>query len=337
MRWNIKGNNEVGVVLLLFLILLSIARWRFAMPTWTVLMDQGVCMVALFFYEDALYGLVFPVFETMLLLNPLFLIPTLIILIIENTYHTLGLLVLIQIALLGTVIGIWKKQRNVYIKEADEERGNRYELERLKGELLMANVKVAKMAEISERNRIARNLHDHVGHEMTAATLALKAFEKMWKEDHPKANEMFDLAQKRISDSMIQLRETIYDISPVQVMGVDTLKGICDQIKHLQITFKYYGDTSFIPVYIWSVLEPVLKEALTNVEKHSNGDQVDVSLDVTSNLVRLSVKDNGTHSQESKAVGMGLRNLKQRAQGVGGNISTDMNQGFRLVCVLPIK
>ena len=91
-----------------------------------------------------------------------------------------------------------------------------------------------------------------------------------------------------------------------------------------------------LPVYLWSVLEACLKEGLTNVIRHSQATQVDVVLDVNPFIVRLCVQNDGEAVGRAKD-GVGLRNLRQRARAVGGSISVNDTNGFRLVCVLPLR
>jgi signal transduction histidine kinase len=92
-----------------------------------------------------------------------------------------------------------------------------------------------------------------------------------------------------------------------------------------------------VPVHAWGVLEPCLKEALTNAARHVSARSVDVSLDVGPRIVRLCVH-NPTRGAAATANGrgLGLHNLAQRARAVGGSISIDAREGFRLICVLPL-
>jgi len=147
---------------------------------------------------------------------------------------------------------------------------------------------------------------------------------------------MFVKAKERLSNSAFQLRETVHNMKPIRTMGIDSLNEICNQFTHCPINFQIYGDTSIVPVYLWSILEPCLKEALTNLTRHAKATKVEVSLVVSRHIVRLSVYNDGVSSRNYNA-GIGLRNLRQRAKSVGGNVSIDTTDGFRLICVLPIE
>lgn len=335
--WIIGDGNEVGAVLLLFLMIMSLIRWRFNISKWILLMDQIACLLTIYFWEDAVFGLSIPLFEAMLMGSMWILIPGLMYITIFDLFSFPLMTAFIQAIILGKIIYNWSLDTNIYNRELDKQRYSRYELEELKGELLVANSNVARMAELSERNRIAQELHDNVGHELTAAFLALQAFEQLWKEGDPLAGDMLMQSKERLDNSATQLRDTVHNMKPLEVVGIHRLEEVCKGYIDLEVEFNVFGDSSIIPVYLWSILEPCLKEALTNVSRHSQGTKAVVTMDINPHIVRLSVLDNGVGSRKD-GIGIGIRNLRQRAQAVGGNISTNStDKGFHLVCVLPIK
>lgn len=332
----VRSSSQLGVVLLLFLALLALARWRFNLPGWTVLLDQAACISMAFLWPQAAYGLAIPLFEAMILAKPWFGLPIVAYIIFYPHFSVALAVILLQSAIAGTIIHSWQWGARAYRQEADRERRQRYELEKLKGELLLANIQTARMAELSERNRIAQELHDDVGHELTASVLALQAFEQLWQENDPKAREMLLQARQRLLGSAQALRERVYAIKPIQPPGIDEFQSICREFTACPLHLQVEGDTARIPVYLWSILKPCLKEGLTNVIRHSNATRVTVLLDVTPHIVRLSIEDNGTGATVLRP-GMGLRGLRQRAKAVGGSVTTDGSRGFRLICVLPMN
>ncbi|NLY45705.1 MAG: sensor histidine kinase [Tissierella sp.] len=335
--WIRDNGSQIGVILLLFLITMTVCRWRFNLPPWTLLIDQIVCLAMIPFWANASFAVAMPIFEAVAIGKIIFSLPVLALILINNQMSFPLVVVFIQAGFIGWVIRSWSLETNKYQKELNQQRRERYEQEELKRELLSANIKVARMSELSERNRIAQELHDSVGHELTGAVLALQAFEKLWHEEDPLAKDMFLKVQERLSNSALILRETVHNIKPINGAGVDRLKEISDGFTDCPLNFKIYGDTSLIPVYLWSILEPCLKEALTNIMRHAKATKVEIELDVNPHLVRLSVYNDGVEDISSTmGMGMGLRNIRQRAKAIGGNISSDMTHGFRLVCVLPI-
>ncbi|WP_026477411.1 sensor histidine kinase [Alkaliphilus transvaalensis] len=335
--WLTGQGSEVGIVLLLFLIIMALIRWRFPLPGWVILLDQVACMIVIPFWPYSIFALALALFEGSLVGKPWYALPAVVFLFYSGASIPL-IATFLQAGFTGWIIRGWTKETSLYRHEADQQRRQRYELENLKSELLLANVQGIQMAELAERNRIAQELHDDVGHEITAAVLAFQAFEQLWRDKDPFAEEMFLQAQKRLTNSAKQLRETVYNMKPVQAIGIDRLKDISNRMDGYPLEFSVYGDTSSVPVYLWSILEPCLKEALTNVIRHAEATKIMINLDVSPYIVRLSVYNDGIRQKEPKVeYGVGLRNLRQRARAVGGNISIDASDGFRLICVLPLE
>ncbi|RXZ76668.1 sensor histidine kinase [Paenibacillaceae bacterium] len=330
-------NGVESFIALLLLAIVSLARWRFALPSWAILLDQFICVIAYPFWPDVWYAMALPLFESTRAGKIIYALPIPFILIgYAQSELTPTMIVLYLLALfVGWVIRSWSRQTERLQKQADQERRDRYELEALKTELLTAHVHTAHMAELTERYRISQKLHDDVGHELTAALLALQAFEQLWKEDDPLAGEMFDQAQQRLSNSASQLRETVHNMIPVQPVGIHRLEEICRSFTAFPIHLQVYGDTSAVPAYHWNILEPCLKEALTNAARHANATHAEAALDVSSHIVRLSVYNDGVDASHH-GEGVGLRNLRQRARAAGGSVTTDGSRGFRIVCVLPL-
>lgn len=333
--WIARKGDETGLILVLLLAILGMVRWRFTVPAWTTLVDQAACIAAGVFWPDARFAFALPVFDSCLAIHPEYTLPALIALVLLRAWSIPVAAALGVAAVAGFSIRLWTNQLLRVRREADRDRRERYELESLKGELLSANVRVARMAEMAERARIARDLHDHAGHEITAAQLALDAFRRLWKEGDPQAGELLDQAVRRVADGMKLIRRTVHDMAPETAVGVDTLEEICRRFTACEVAFSVHGDTAAVAIHAWEVLEPCLKEALTNAVRHEAPLRIDVSLDVGPHIIRLCVH-NPTQGRVANGRGVGLRNLSQRVKAVGGSITTDSRDGFRLICVLPL-
>ncbi|PYZ97018.1 two-component sensor histidine kinase [Alteribacter lacisalsi] len=337
MLWIQDGGGEAGVILLAGLGVITLARWRFTLPSWTLLLDQAASILAFLYWPPAVFALAVPLFESMFKGKWMFALPALTFATFYGEITLPLAVVLVYAGLSGGLIRAWKVEAGKNLEEADRQRHDRYELEELKEELLLANIKAAQMAEITERNRLARQLHDDVGHELTASVLALQAFEHLWKENDPQAAEMFTQARERLDKGARYLRETVHNIKPVKELGAEGLREIAGGFTACPAQFQVYGDTSRVPVHLWSILYPCLKEALTNVVRHSKAEKVEIELVVSPYIVRLSVLNDGLTEPVRGRWGIGIRNLRQRARAAGGSISsTAESRGFQLVCVLPL-
>ncbi|EZH68083.1 hypothetical protein DH09_01490 [Bacillaceae bacterium JMAK1] len=331
--WIYQDPPLVSFLFVISLAIIVCLRWRFRLPSWTIIIDLILCFLFIPLWGSSAYGLALPVYEMMSRQKYRFLIVVILLIALFELYSIVLLWLLFQAGTFGVWDASSKKQRERYITEADRERHARQALENVKEELLKSNRKTAQLAEVSERNRIARDLHDHVGHDLTGANLALEAYEQL---EGREAEAMLNEVKLRVARSTAMLRDTVHDMTPVTRIGVDVLEHIAKEFIHTSVSFQRSGDMKLVPAHYWGLLEPCLKEALTNVARHSDATEVNVNLDVTTYLVRLSIQDNGTESKHL-GEGSGIRNLKVRARANGGSVTVNTVNGYQVVCVLPLE
>ncbi|WP_062049068.1 sensor histidine kinase [Bacillus sp. JCM 19034] len=332
--WIIGQFMNGSFILILLLFIMTSLRWRFALPAWSALFDLFFCFLFAPYTDVGYYGIVLPMFELALVGKSLFSLLLFTPLLFLPTSSDLLFWFFFQAFFFGVFAYQTLKNQQTYKLEADEQRKARYELERIKLDLLAANQSVSKQAGLMERFRISRELHDHLGHDLTGALLALQAYEYV---KNPKDAEMLlEQVKDRLERSTKRLRETVHNITPTTLIGVENLEAIVQQIKHINVQWKKTGNMLQVPAYIWSLLEVCLKEAFTNVVRHSNATKVEVDLNVTDTIVRLGIQDDGTLSNRSQT-GSGLRSLQMRARSLGGSVSINRDNGFLLVCVIPLE
>lgn len=336
LRWLNTDGEKTGLFLLLLLSALMLLRQRFLQFKWTLIIDQLIVIGMSSLWENSSYALILSVFETMYLGCPFFALPALFFTTIYRPKKILSLL-LIQGAFAGATLWGWRKQQESAFKRMDEERRRHYETESLKQELLNANVQIARMAELSERNRLAHQIHDNAGHEIVAAYMSLQAVQAMFENEseETQTRQLFYEGMERLETGIDKIREAVHNIAPLTEIGVESLKSICKKFSHCPVEFAVYGDSSGVSIHLWAILETCLKEALTNVLRHANAKRIKTTLDITPYIVRLCVENDGVIKNTGYG-GIGLYSLRQRAMAVGGNISTDLSDCFRLVCVLPL-
>lgn len=335
--WILGQSTLVSFCLLLILFMMTCLRWRFEVPLWLVLVDIVVCMLYLPFTDLSYYGLALPIFELAFkrrwVLGGLpfiaILFPSLPSSFVFWYYLLAFFLAMFSSAALHNV--------EKYRQEADDNRKVKYELERTNMELLDASLSASQQAELMERQRIARELHDHLGHDLTGASLALQAYEYVQNDQPEEAEKLLGEVKKRIERGTKSLRETVHNMTPTTLIGVERLEHIAQQFhQYLEVVFHKTGNTLLVSAHQWGLLEACLKEALTNVARHSNASQVKIELHVTNSIVRLSTRDNGTEKHQGLP-GSGLRSLQMRSRSMGGSLSfSSTDAGFVLVCVIPL-
>ncbi len=239
--------------------------------------------------------------------------------------------------LLGRLLAEWRRSEDRLQAGADREREQRLELERVRTELLASSSRAARLAEVAERNRIAREVHDHTGHDLIGVLLSLQAARKLLDRGDPQAGPRLDDAVERLQQASERLRETVHNLRPAGQVRQEELERIARDHSHpgCPVDLRITGDLDGIPSGHLALLESSLKEALTNCARHSGASQVRVRLDRTPALVRMLVRDNGRGCQTIRP-GLGLSGMGDQARRLGGQLTLSGEDGFLLVLVLPL-
>jgi len=239
-------------------------------------------------------------------------------------------------SLFGYVIREAEKKKINLKKSLDEERRLRYELEGVKVKLLNSSREAAHLAEVSERNRIAREIHDSVGHKTAGVLIELQAAYKLVDKNLPKAKEVLERAIEALSETVTIIRDTVHNIKPNEKLGIEYVKNIIHNFSFCPVEFKFTGDFNKLKPNYMEILGANIKEALTNAAKYSKASKVYISIDINEVYLRLYIKNNGVSCSNIKG-GLGLSGMRERVNNVGGSISIDSHDGFIIVCVIPFR
>lgn len=222
-----------------------------------------------------------------------------------------------------------------YKRFLDEERRLRYELEQAKNLLINSNDEIARIAGIKERNRIAREIHDNIGHTMTGILMQLQVVNKFYGKDNKKAKEAIQKSISSLSQSLTIIRDTVHNIKPKENLGVEYIHSIIDNYNFCPVKFRYRGDFNTIPVRHMEIISANIKEALTNTAKYSEATSIDIEININEKFIRLYIKDNGKGCININE-GLGLSSMRERIKNIGGNISISGDKGFMIVSIIPI-
>jgi len=333
--WVLPDDSFIGILLLLSLVVLMLIRWRLPKFGWTVVLDQLLVIGISFYWDKGYFALTLGVFDAVYAGTPILALPSAVYALLYNTDTTIQI-ILAQSAFAGIALWGWRSQRETAQKSMDKMRIKYYESEDSNQELLAENAHIARMVELSERNRIAGEIHDNAGHDIVAAYITLQTIETLYETDCGEAKELLGKALIRLESGIEKIRNAAHNLTTCTMTGIEGLHRLCDEFTQCRIEFKAYGDSSTVSVYIWLLLENCLRESLTNVRRHSESTYVSVNLDVTQHIVRMCVENDGA-IKKNNYIGIGLHNMQRRARSVGGNVSVDFSDSFRLICVLPIN
>lgn len=250
-----------------------------------------------------------------------------------NNIHMLY--IYIMVAIIAYLLKGIKNKQNEFRNTIDNERRLRYELEKTKAELLKSSMEAVHIAEVKERNRIARNIHDNVGHSIAGIFMQLQVVKKLYGKDDEKVEKILAQSINGLSNSLKVLRDTVHNIKPNENIGIEYIEKIIKDFVFCKVKFNYSGDTSLISAVNMEIITTNIKEALTNVSKYSRATKVEIKLDLNEKYIRLFIKDNGIGAPNMR-YGLGLSGMEERVKNVGGNISISSENGFLIVCILPI-
>jgi len=327
--------KDADFILILVLTILSLIRYRFKGKYITRTIFCDLVIVSVFFLLNgdvvAELGVVFVLFQAMFygFYAGLILIPFL-----GYASGLASLTLALSSILIGLVLNFWTLERKDKFEQQNQFSKKNYELESLQNELITALSEVEQMSIISERSRISRDIHDNAGHEIVAAYITLQTVRKVFEKNPQKALQLFDKSMKRLDSGVKKMRNAVHNMSAVVFMGIDKMQEICNRVEKIPVEFKSTGDMTHVTSNMWNVLESVLNESLTNVMKHSNANKITVELDATKYLIRLQIENDGIDSDVAKPAGNGIRNLRHRVMTVGGNLTVDAKNTFKVVCVI---
>jgi signal transduction histidine kinase len=193
--------------------------------------------------------------------------------------------------------------------------------------------KVEELAVTKERNRLAREMHDSLGHRLTVAAVQLEGAQRLIKKDPPKAEEMVGTVREQVKQSLHELRQTVAALRE----PVETGFSIQEALERLIVSFEQatgltanvaISDLPSLGEKLRLVLYRTVQEALTNVQKHAEAKQVWLNLHAQDGELKLLVSDNGKGlSKNAEENGFGLRGIRERVTQVGGTCFLEDHPG----------
>lgn len=228
-------------------------------------------------------------------------------------------------------------------RQAREELQTLYQqLERTKDELAEYSTQVAKLATLRERNRLARDVHDSLGHYLTVINVQLEVVNKLIDSDLDRAKEAATRAKELASEGLAEVRRSVAALRPTPLDErplPDVIRQLVDDARQdgLVITFEQHGSSKPLSPESEIVLYRAAQEALTNIRKHARASIVTIHLAYDTNSIRLTVRDNGAGRDASSPDHVGLLGLRERTESLNGILHAENSGegGFVVEVVLP--
>lgn len=224
----------------------------------------------------------------------------------------------------------------MYRRTRDDGRELNLLLEERNKDLLKRQDDEIYTAKLKERNRIAREIHDHVGHMLSRAILMTGALKAVNQNEGMK--EPLNQLEDTLNTAMTNVRESVHDLHDDSVNLGEVLLELAKEYTFCRAELTYdmgYGLSKEVKYGFIAIV----KEALNNVSKHSNASRVEIVAREHPGLYQLIIEDNGTEKgkQSAGADGIGIRNMKDRVRALGGSIQISRERGFRIYISVPKK
>jgi signal transduction histidine kinase len=202
---------------------------------------------------------------------------------------------------------------------------------------------------LSERNRVAREIHDTLAQGLAATSVHLRLAKKQTGGDSESLQHHLDVAQQLVRDSLEEARNSIWNMRS-QVLETGDLPGAIDGIlkqmadgTELQTAFEITGHPRRFAPVIENNLLRVGQEAITNAARHARAKHLQVTLDFGAKQFRLTVRDDGAGFNPAKPPastgGLGLVGMRERASELQGelHLRSAPGQGTEIILTVPLS
>lgn len=226
----------------------------------------------------------------------------------------LGTLAVTIFTLIVTEVLVREQQARAALAEANE---------RLRGYTAQAE----QLATMQERNRLARDIHDGVGHHLTVVQMQLEAARAVLRTAGPeRLDAMLATAQEQSGQALAEVRRSVAALREERPPLQDALQTLVAEATEAGVptALEVRGAVRPIRAEVEESLFRAAQEGLTNVRKHAAASSTTVVLDYSEeDRVRLEVRDDGRGLAETPGDGFGLTGLRERMANLGGRMSVE--------------
>ncbi len=208
------------------------------------------------------------------------------------------------------------------------------ERNRMNRRLRKANEEIEQLAKVAERERIARDLHDVLGHTLSVITLKSELAGKLMGRDPERAGKEIREVEEISRQALSEVRDAIRGYRA---------QGLVAELAHAKSTLETAGvavqcdaaTTMKLPAVQESVLSLAVREGVTNVVRHANARNCRLRIEQQNSTCRLEIADDGQGFTSME--GNGLRGMRERVEMLGGTLDRRNKSGTTLTITLPLK
>lgn len=225
------------------------------------------------------------------------------------------------------------------------ERQSQTRLQQANRTLRQSAKEIEKLAMDQERSRIAREIHDSLGHSLTALNIQIESALKLSERDPTKSRRFLQSAKRLGTQSLQDVRQSVATLRQDPLAGKTLEKAVTQLLQDLSQDqlIRIAQDIHIpqpLPADLKIILYRIVQEGLTNAVKHAEASSIHLSLISSTDSVMLTIDDDGKgFDPDSASTGFGLQSMRDRVQAAGGTIrlTSQINKGTRIQAHLPIK
>ena len=200
-------------------------------------------------------------------------------------------------------------------------------------QLKQANQEIEHLAKIAERERIARDLHDVLGHTLSVIILKSELARKLLERDPERAKQEIADVERTSREALAEVRNTIrgYRANSLE----SELKQATEALQTAGVSVKSEAAKVALSPAQESVVGLVVREAVTNIVRHANARNCSFRLTPNNGSCRLEIRDDGRGG--GAVEGNGLRGMRERIEALGGTFIRQTSPGTTLLIEFPLK
>lgn len=223
------------------------------------------------------------------------------------------------------------------------ERRTQEKLTQAHHQLRQYSLQVEELAAVQERNRIAREIHDSLGHALTSLNVQIQTVLKLWNHNPTEAHAFLKQAQQLGTMAMQEVRQSVSTLRADERAEPPLQEAIATLLQEFRQSTGISVDaaihlTAPLPPEVTRTIYRLTQEALTNICKHAQATVVTLELSTEQDKVCLAIADNGRgFSYHQTTSGFGLQGMRERVTAIDGefHLETSPGQGCRITVTLP--
>ena len=211
-------------------------------------------------------------------------------------------------------------------------------------------VNMERMTQMRERNRLAREIHDTLGHTLTGIIMGADAGLALFEVAPEESKKRIQVVAQSARDGLTDVRRSIKALRPDALERANLAEALEGLVENFRLTtsarIEYFQEAQALKLDSdeEDALYRVVQEGLTNAVRHGRADRIEIRITRSGDMVTVSVRDNGTGCARPEE-GFGLRHMRERLQMLGGTLSygnldrdaEDGYTGFFIRVCLPVR